>query len=87
MTEDMTAGQRLGGFCVVANVAEETARGEGGLELSRGVRHFAAGIIPRGCGAPARRQSRWQRRGATCRSRHTLTTGPSPNEIRQTGHR
>lgn len=32
-----------GGFCVVANVAEETAQGEGGLELRRGVRHFAAG--------------------------------------------
>ena len=32
-----------GGFCVVANVAAETARGEGGLDLRRGVRHFAAG--------------------------------------------
>lgn len=32
-----------GGFCVVANAAAETARGEGGLDLSRGVRHFAAG--------------------------------------------
>jgi hypothetical protein len=32
-----------GGFCVVANVAAETARGEGGLDLRRGARHFAAG--------------------------------------------
>ena len=32
-----------GGFCVVANVAQETARGEGGPDLRRGVRHFAAG--------------------------------------------
>jgi hypothetical protein len=34
---------QLGGFCVVANVAEETAWGEGGLELRRGGKHFAAG--------------------------------------------
>ncbi len=32
-----------GGFCVVANIAEETAWGEGGLELRRGASHFAAG--------------------------------------------
>jgi hypothetical protein len=30
-------------FCVAANVAEETALGEGGLELRRGIKHFAAG--------------------------------------------
>jgi len=30
-------------ICVVANVAEETAHGEGGLELRRGVKHFAPG--------------------------------------------
>jgi hypothetical protein len=35
--------EQPGGFCVVANVAEETAQGEGGLELRRGARHFAAG--------------------------------------------
>jgi len=29
--------------CVVANVAEETSRGEGGLEVRAGLRHFAAG--------------------------------------------
>jgi hypothetical protein len=34
---------QLSGFCVVANVAEETTRGEGGLELRRGTAHFAAG--------------------------------------------
>ena len=28
---------------MVANIAEETARGEGGLDLARGTRHFAAG--------------------------------------------
>lgn len=30
-----------GGFCVVANIAKETARGEGGLELRPGAEHFA----------------------------------------------
>jgi len=39
----MTTRGILGGFCVVANVAEETARGEGGLDLALGTRHFAAG--------------------------------------------
>jgi hypothetical protein len=29
--------------CVVANVAEETASGEGGLDIAHGLRHFAAG--------------------------------------------
>jgi len=33
----------LAAFCVVANVAEQTAHGEGGLDLRRGVRHFPAG--------------------------------------------
>ena len=36
------AGQ-LAAFCVVANVAAETASGEGGLEVRAGARHFAAG--------------------------------------------
>jgi hypothetical protein len=35
-------GQLLG-FCVTASVAQETAHGEGGLDVRRGVRHFAAG--------------------------------------------
>lgn len=29
--------------CVVANVAEETAQGDGGLEIRAGLKHFAAG--------------------------------------------
>ena len=44
--DDGPVGDRTGqlaGFCVVANVAEETASGEGGLEVRAGVRHFAAG--------------------------------------------
>lgn len=36
------AGQ-AGLVCVVANVAEQTVHGEGGLDLRWGVRHFAAG--------------------------------------------
>ncbi|MGH3176355.1 MAG: ATP-binding protein, partial [Streptosporangiaceae bacterium] len=36
------AGQ-LAAFCIVANVATETAAGEGGLEVRTGARHFAAG--------------------------------------------
>ena len=32
----------LAGFCVVANVAAETASGEGGLDVRAGVRHFTA---------------------------------------------
>ena len=39
----MGEGQQVALFCVVANVAEETANGEGGLELRRGIKHFAAG--------------------------------------------
>jgi hypothetical protein len=31
------------GFCVVANVADWTAHGDGGHDLQRGVRHFAPG--------------------------------------------
>ncbi|MFG3223739.1 hypothetical protein ACGF07_02990 [Kitasatospora sp. NPDC048194] len=31
------------GVCVVANVAPETSHGEGGLEIRRGIRHFAPG--------------------------------------------
>lgn len=31
------------GFAVVANVVDETAHGPGGLDLRRGLRHFAAG--------------------------------------------
>jgi hypothetical protein len=42
----------LAAFCVVANVAQETASGEGGLEVRAGVRHFAAGakvwVLPSG---------------------------------------
>jgi hypothetical protein len=30
-------------YCLVANVAQETAHGEGGLELRSGIRHFAPG--------------------------------------------
>ena len=40
--EDDQQGQP-GGFCVVANIAEQTASGEGGLDLRRGAKHFAAG--------------------------------------------
>jgi len=35
--------RHLAAFCVAANVAEETASGQGGLEVRAGVRHFAAG--------------------------------------------
>jgi anti-sigma regulatory factor (Ser/Thr protein kinase) len=44
--DDGAVGDRAGqlaAFCVVANVAAETAAGEGGLEVRAGVRHFAAG--------------------------------------------
>ena len=33
----------LAAFCVVANIAAETAHGEGGLELRGGVKHFPPG--------------------------------------------
>jgi hypothetical protein len=39
----MGEGQQIDLFCVAANVAEETAHGEGGVELRRGIKHFAAG--------------------------------------------
>jgi hypothetical protein len=44
--DDVPAAKRqadLAVFCVVANIAEETAHGEGGLELRRGVKHFPPG--------------------------------------------
>ena len=37
------ARAQLAAFCVVANVAAETASGDGGLEVRAGARHFAAG--------------------------------------------
>ncbi|MDD1061405.1 hypothetical protein NMG29_24840 [Streptomyces cocklensis] len=33
------------GWCLVANVSQEIARGEFGLELQRGTKHFAAGAL------------------------------------------
>ena len=44
--DDVPVGNRQAepaAFCVVANIAEETAHGEGGLELQRGVKHFPPG--------------------------------------------
>jgi len=35
--------EQPGAFCVVANVSAETAYGEGGADVRRGVRHFPAG--------------------------------------------
>jgi hypothetical protein len=46
--DDGPVGDRAGvlaAFCVVANVAQETASGEGGLEVRAGVRHFAPGGV------------------------------------------
>jgi hypothetical protein len=40
---DDDAGQALLGFCVVANVADETAHGEGGVDIRSGIQHFSAG--------------------------------------------
>lgn len=40
--EDDQEGQALA-YCVVANVANDTAHGEGGLEIRAGIKHFAAG--------------------------------------------
>lgn len=31
------------GMCIVANVAQETSHGEGGLDIRKGLRHFAPG--------------------------------------------
>ncbi|MFB7615797.1 hypothetical protein [Kitasatospora sp. NPDC056181] len=39
---DRAASEALG-LCVVANVAQETDHGEGGLEIRAGLRHFAPG--------------------------------------------
>lgn len=39
----MSEGQQVHLFCVAANVAGETAHGEGGLDLRAGIKHFAAG--------------------------------------------
>jgi hypothetical protein len=39
----MSDGQEAALFCVVANVAGQAAHGEGGRELRRGIKHFAAG--------------------------------------------
>ncbi|MEU6349118.1 hypothetical protein ABZ896_07300 [Streptomyces sp. NPDC047072] len=33
------------GWCLVANVAQETASGEGGLDIRRGTKHFSAGTL------------------------------------------
>jgi len=43
MAEAEDAGGILLGYRVAANVADQTAHGEGGLELRRGLRHFAPG--------------------------------------------
>ena len=40
--EDSRA-QAVLGFCVIANVADQTAHGDGGVRLQRGLRHFAPG--------------------------------------------
>ena len=47
---DVPAGSQqaeLAAFCVVANIADQTAHGEGGLELQRGVKHFPPADITR----------------------------------------
>ncbi|MEU1601467.1 hypothetical protein ABZ468_54730 [Streptomyces sp. NPDC005708] len=33
------------GWCLVANVAQETARGESGLDIQRGTKHFPVGAL------------------------------------------
>lgn len=40
---DEGADDGLLGWCLVANVARETAHGEAGLDIQRGTRHFAPG--------------------------------------------
>jgi hypothetical protein len=40
---DDAVNDALLGFCVVANVAAETAHGDGGLDIRSGVQHFSAG--------------------------------------------
>lgn len=42
---DDEAPDGLLGWCLVANVSRETARGESGLDIQRGTRHFAAGTL------------------------------------------
>jgi hypothetical protein len=42
---DDDAPDGLLGWCLVANMARETARGEGGLDIQRGTRHFAPGTL------------------------------------------
>ncbi|TDT98665.1 hypothetical protein EDD99_6895 [Streptomyces sp. 846.5] len=44
MNEDGLPEDALG-WCLVANVARETARGEAGLDIQRGTRHFAPGAL------------------------------------------
>jgi hypothetical protein len=39
----LTRLHELAAFCFAANVAEETASGEGGLEVRPGLRHFRPG--------------------------------------------
>ncbi|MFD4598414.1 hypothetical protein ACFWPQ_10280 [Streptomyces sp. NPDC058464] len=41
------APEGLLGWCLVANVAREIARGEGGLEIQHGTKHFRAGTLLR----------------------------------------
>jgi hypothetical protein len=45
-------------FCVVANIAEQTAHGDGGLELQRGVKHFPPGRDGLGPAAAVGRRGR-----------------------------
>ncbi|MGW2419406.1 hypothetical protein ACWC0C_09130 [Streptomyces sp. NPDC001709] len=43
-TDDETPDELLG-WCLVANVARETAHGESGLDIQRGTKHFSAGAL------------------------------------------
>lgn len=49
MADEIPTGEEtpdgLLGWCLVANVAQETARGEGGLDIQRGTKHFPAGAL------------------------------------------
>jgi len=50
--DEVPAGNRqaeLAAFWVVANIAEETAHGEGGLQLHGGVKHFPPGARSGSC--------------------------------------
>ncbi|MFG2692739.1 hypothetical protein [Kitasatospora sp. NPDC048407] len=42
-TMESATGPEPLGICVVANVAQETSHGHGGLEIRRGLQHFAPG--------------------------------------------